>query len=66
MKVWRIHIKNDIEQSKTRQDLLSFCKREKIIGVGWNEIRTKVNSEDSIRKEAAVYPDGPLSRFSTN
>ena len=57
MRVWRIHIKNDIEQGKTRQDLLAFCKREKLIGVGWNNIRTKVNSEDEIRKEAATYPD---------
>lgn len=55
MKVWRIHIKNDIPKEYTRQDLLNFCKKEKLIGVGWGDIKTRVNSADSIRQQARSY-----------
>lgn len=55
MKVWRIHIKNDISDGYTRQDLFNFCKKEKIIGVGWGNIKTRDNSEDAIRREAQSY-----------
>lgn len=55
MNVWRIHIKNDIDRRYTRQDLLKFCIREKLIGVGWGNIKTRVNSEDAIKLEALSY-----------
>lgn len=58
MKVWRIHIKNDIAKGYTRKDLLSFCLKEKLIGVGWGEIKTRLNDETIIRQEASIYaPD---------
>lgn len=58
MRIWRIHIKNDIASGYTRQDLLNFCLREKLIGVGWNKINTRINSESEIRKQAKIYhPD---------
>ena len=57
MRVWRIHIKTDIESGLDRKDLLDFCQREKLVGVGWAEIKTKENSEEAIRKEAAYYDD---------
>ena len=52
MKVWRIHIKTSIEAGFNRSDLLRFCQREGIIGVGWRDIQTKENSEEAIRREA--------------
>lgn len=57
MKVWRIHIKNDVAVGYTRQDLLDFCKKEKLIGVGWGKIDTRTDSDAEIRKQAQVYPD---------
>lgn len=57
MRVWRIHIKNDIVAGYTRHDLLKFCKREGLIGVGWGEIKTRVNTDEAIRQEAGVYSD---------
>lgn len=56
MRVWRIHIKNDIAAGYTRQDLLNFCMREKLIGVGWSDIKTRINSENAIRQQAQSYP----------
>lgn len=44
MRVWRIHIKTSIESGLDRRDLLDFCKKEKLVGVGWAEIRTTINS----------------------
>ena len=41
MRVWRIHIKNDVESGYTRQDLLEFCQKEMLIGVGWGNITTR-------------------------
>ncbi|MCR5118948.1 MAG: hypothetical protein K6B44_04930 [Lachnospiraceae bacterium] len=57
MKVWRIHIKPDIEAGFSRRDLLEFLKKEEIIGVGWSEIKTRENSAEAIRKEAVKYDD---------
>ena len=58
MKVWRIHIKNDIDTNEyIKQDLYDFCLKEKLIGVGWGDITTRVNSVDEIRKQAQLYPD---------
>lgn len=55
MKVWRIHIKNDISEEYTRKDLFNFCRKENLIGVGWGDIKTRVNSENAIRQEAQSY-----------
>lgn len=55
MQVWRIHLKNDIAEGYTRQDLFDFCMKEKLIGVGWGEINTRINSEKAIRKQAELY-----------
>lgn len=57
MRVWRIHMKNDIATGYTKQDLWDFCQNEKLIGVGWAEIKTRVDSEDAIRQQAQIYPD---------
>lgn len=55
MKVWRIHIKNDVEDGYTRKDLLEFCLQNKLIGVGWNDIKTRADSVSEIKKEAQSY-----------
>ena len=55
MNVWRIHIKNDIDPDFTRADLLEFCRKNKLIGVGWNDIKTRDDRKDSIRREAKMY-----------
>lgn len=55
MMVWRIHIKNDVCDGYTRNDLLSFCRDKKLIGVGWGDIKTREDSESEIRKEAQSY-----------
>lgn len=55
MRVWRIHIKNDVAQGYTRRDLLSFCQEKKLIGVGWPDIKTREDSESAIRNEAKCY-----------
>ena len=55
MKVWRIHIKNDVAPGYSREDLLDFCLKEKLIGVGWGEIKTRDNDESIIRKQAQCY-----------
>lgn len=52
MKVWRIHIKNEVAVGYTRQDLLDFCQKENLIGVGWGEIKTRINSDSAIRQQA--------------
>lgn len=57
MRVWRIHIKNDYATGYTRQDLFNFCQKEKLIGVGWAEITTRINSDDAIRKQAQRYSE---------
>lgn len=57
MKVWRIHLKNDIAEEYTMEDLLNFCIDNKLIGVGWSDIKTREDSELAIKKEALVYPD---------
>ena len=57
MRVWRIHIKTSIESGLDRKVLLDFCRQERLVGVGWAEIRTKENSEEAIREEAAYYDD---------
>ena len=55
MKVWRIHIKNEVAVGYTRQDLLDFCQKENLIGVGWGEIKTRINSDSAIRQQAQYY-----------
>lgn len=57
MKVWRIHLKNDIDHQKGYEmdDLYDFCFKEKLIGVGWGKIDTRINDEAIIRQQAAVY-----------
>lgn len=55
MNVWRIHIKNDVCAGYTRKDLLDFCLKRGLIGVGWGEIKTREDSEAAIRKEAKSY-----------
>ena len=57
MRVWRIHIKNDVESGYTRQDLLEFCQKEMLIGVGWGNITTRENSDSAIREQAQTYSD---------
>lgn len=57
MRVWRIHIKNDIESGYNRKDLLEFCQKEKLIGVGWGNITTRENSDSAIREQARTYSD---------
>lgn len=57
MKVWRVHIKNDIESEYDRKDLLEFCQKEKLIGVGWCNITTRENSDSIIREQARTYSD---------
>jgi len=59
MRVWRIHIKNDYDKNSgyTQQDLLDFCQSENLIGVGWGEIKTRVNSDAAIRLQAQHYSD---------
>lgn len=57
MNVWRIHIKNDVTTGYTREDLLAFCQKEALIGVGWNAITTKADDETEIRKQAQCYPN---------
>ena len=36
---------------------MKFCKREGLIGVGWGEIKTRVNTDEAIRQEAGFYSD---------
>lgn len=55
MNVWRIHIKNDYEEGLSRKELFDFCIANKLIGVGWTSITTRVNSEAEIKKQAADY-----------
>lgn len=55
MKVWRIHTKNDIASQYSRSDLVDFCQKEQLIGVGWKEIRTRVDSENAIKQDAKCY-----------
>lgn len=59
MRVWRIHIKNDYDKNSgyTQQDLLDFCQSENLIGVGWGEIKTRINSDAAIRQQAQLYSD---------
>lgn len=57
MRVWRIHIKNDVESGYTRLDLLEFCQKEMLIGVGWGNITTRENSDSAIREQAQTYSD---------
>lgn len=57
MRVWRIHIKNDIAEGYTRQDLFDFCMKEKLIGVGWSKINTRINSEKAVKQQAQSYAD---------
>lgn len=44
VKIWRIHLKTDIGEGLTRQDLLQFCQENNLIGVGWSKIDTCVIS----------------------
>ena len=55
--VWRIHLKNDISGKYNRDDLINFCKNENLIGVGWQNITTKKDSEAAI-KEQSVTDNG--------
>lgn len=66
MKVWRIHLKNDIADGYTLDDLLNFCKDNKLIGVGWSDITTREDSELAIKKEALVYPDATTAMKAVN
>ncbi len=51
MQVWRIHLKNGVTPPKTRADLIDFCFKRQVIGVGWDKITTH-GDEDSIREQA--------------
>lgn len=57
MGVWRIHIKNDVCEGYSRDDLLAFCKEKQLIGVGWNDITTREDSEEAVRTEAEKLSD---------
>ena len=52
--VWRIHLRNDISAKYTRADLINFCKDENLIGVGWQNITTKKDSEASIKEQSVT------------
>ena len=52
--VWRIHLRNDISAKYTRADLINFCKNENLIGVGWQNITTKKDSEAPIKEQSVT------------
>lgn len=57
MKVWRMHIKNDFDKSEGRtiENLYDFCKDNELIGVGWQEITTRINDAKIIAQQAQKY-----------
>lgn len=57
VKIWRIHLKTDIGEGLTRQDLLQFCQENNLIGVGWSKIDTCRNTEEAIREQLTAFSE---------
>ena len=53
MTIWRVQLKPDSASGITYSDLLDFCKREQIIGVGWCLITEHADDYQMLRE--AVY-----------
>lgn len=50
MNVWRLQLKPSPEMGINHQDVLDFCEKNGIIGVGWNQITCRTDSYDDLRE----------------
>lgn len=53
--VWRIQLKPDKKNEVSYRDLVDFCIKKGIIGVGWIAIKNRDDSWDAIKKECEQY-----------
>jgi hypothetical protein len=54
--IFRMNLKSEYNKEIfERKDLIDFCKNEEIIGVGWIEVTTTENSDDSIKKQLSEH-----------
>ena len=51
MNVWRIHLKNDIDANHTRNDLIEYCFKESLIGVGWPKVTIRTNNAAELKED---------------
>ena len=65
MSVWRLHLRNDVEDyGHTQEELFELCLKDGIIGVGWPEIKIRTDEEWLIREQAKkAYQKGATAGF---
>jgi len=63
MQVWRIHLNNGVAPPKTRDDLIQFCFKRHVVGVGWDELTTHGEEADIREQAKQEYGDGYLPGF---
>ena len=57
MDIWRVQLKPDPETDISYMDVLDFCQREQIVGVGWCLIRTHDDDYDVLKREIESIPE---------
>ena len=57
MTVWRVQLKPGDTKGPSFSDVLEFCKRNEIIGVGWCLIEGKSDKYEDLRKEVYSIPE---------
>lgn len=56
MEIWRVQLKPDPEKGISYEEVLDFCKREQIIGVGWCLVETHIDDYDTLKQEIESIP----------
>ena len=57
MTIWRLQLKTTPEEGITYRDVLNFCVKNDIIGVGWCEVNIRVDNYDALKNAIENIPD---------
>lgn len=54
MSVFRVHLKPSIDGGVTYSEILDFCKKNEIIGVGWASVKGKTDDYYALKQECDI------------
>lgn len=58
MNIWRVQLKPSSRDGINYREILKFCRRNNIIGVGWSNVTTRTMSNTDLKTEIEKYYPG--------
>lgn len=58
MNIWRVHLKPALRDGRSYREILEFCYRNNIIGVGWSNLKTTTMDNNELKNEIEKYYPG--------